>query len=62
MPDSKLTDIAAELPDFPFIEIVEQGEDYAMSGFGGADHAHVGRQALDNALPSVLMFELSKTI
>lgn len=55
-------EISTEVPDFPFIEIIEQGNDFAMSGFGGADHARVGREALGNALPSVLMFELSKTL
>ena len=55
-------EISGEVPDFPFIEIIEQGTDFAMSGFGGSDHARVGREALDSALPSVLMFELSKAL
>ena len=37
----KLTALRAELtsevPEFPFVEIIEQGSDFAMSGFGGAD-------------------------
>jgi hypothetical protein len=53
-------EIAAEVPDFVFIEIVEQGKGYDMSGFDGAAMARVGREAIASALPSALMFELSK--
>jgi hypothetical protein len=31
-----------------------------MSGFSGADMGRVGREAIESALPSVLMFELSR--
>lgn len=55
------SDICAELPDFPFIEIIEEGASFAMSGFGGAAMGRVGRDAIENALPSVLMFELSRS-
>lgn len=54
-------DIQAELPDFPFIEIVEEGASFAMSGFAGSDMGRVGREAIESALPSVLMFELSRS-
>jgi hypothetical protein len=53
-------EIAAEVPDFVFIEIVEQGKGYDMAGFDGAAMARVGREAIASALPSALMFELSK--
>ncbi|HEY9238271.1 MAG TPA: hypothetical protein VIP10_05490, partial [Burkholderiaceae bacterium] len=53
-------EIAAEVPDFVFIEIVEQGRSYEMSGFGGTAMARVGREAIASSLPSALMFELSK--
>ena len=52
--------ICAELPDFPFVEIIEEGSAFAMSGFGGASMGRVGRDALESALPSVLMFELTR--
>lgn len=55
-------DIGAELPDFPFIEIVEEGSSFAMSGFGRATMGRVGRDAIESALPSVLMFELSRSL
>ena len=53
-------EIAAEVPDFVFIEIVEEGSAFEMSGFSGSAVARVGRDALASALPSALMFELSK--
>ena len=55
-------EIGAELPDFPFIEIVEEGSGFEMSGFGGTSMGRVGRDAIESALPSVLMFELSKAL
>lgn len=55
-------EIAAEVPDLPFIEIVEEGSAFEMSGFGGTSMGRVGRDAIESALPSVLMFELSKTV
>lgn len=53
-------DIVTELPEFVFIEIVEEGSTFEMSGFGGAGLARVGRDVLSSSLPSALMFELSK--
>ena len=55
-------EICTELPDFPFIEIIEEGTSFAMSGFGGATMGKVGRDAIESALPSVLMFELSRSL
>ncbi len=60
--ESFRAEIAAEVPDFAFIEIVEQGKGYDMSGFGGTAMARVGREAIGSALPSALMFELSKSL
>lgn len=53
-------EITTELPDFPFVEIVEEGASFSMSGFSGSDMGRVGREAIESALPSVLMFELSR--
>jgi hypothetical protein len=55
-------EIAAEVPDFVFIELVEQGKGAEMSGFAGASMARVGRDAIAASLPSMLMFELSKSL
>ena len=43
-----------------FIEIVEEGSAFEISGVGGPGMARVGRDAIIGSLPSALMFELSK--
>lgn len=56
-------EINTEVPEFPFIEIVEEGATFEMSGFGvAASMGSVGRDAIESALPSVLMFELSRAL
>src|SRR6185436_17239669 len=46
--------------DVVFIEIIEEGNTFEISGFGGLNMARVGRDAILTSLPSALMFELSK--
>jgi hypothetical protein len=53
-------EVAADVPEFVFIEIIEEGTTFEMSGFGGASMARVGRDAIATSLPSALVFELSK--
>ncbi len=53
-------DIAAEVPQFVFIEIAEDSQVFEMSGSSLAGMARVGRDAIAQALPSALMFELSR--
>ena len=55
-------EISAEVPEFVFIEIIEEGATFEMSGFSGSTMARVGRDVLSSSLPSALMFELSKGI
>ncbi len=55
-------EILAEVPDFVFIEILEQGSTFEMSGTDGARMARIGRDVIASSLPSALMFELSKSI
>lgn len=55
-------EIAREVPDFVFIEIVEEGTIFEMSGFSSGPVARVGREVLSESLPSALMFELSKSM
>lgn len=52
--------IRAEVPGFVFVEIVEEGKTFEMSGPHGQPVARVGRDVLADSLPSALMFELSK--
>lgn len=54
-------ELTGEVPGFVFIEIIEQGTTFEMSGFDGASMARVGRDVLSHALPSALMFELSRS-
>jgi len=55
-------EITAEVPEFAFIEIIEEGAEFEMSGFSGSRMARVGRDVIGSSLPSALMFELSKGI
>ena len=55
-------EIVAEVPDFVFIEIVEEGSTFEMSGLNGATMARVGRAVIASSLPAALMFELSKSL
>lgn len=53
--------IRADLPGFSFIEIVEDGDTFEISGFNGMSHARVSRDTLKQSLPSALVFELSRS-
>ena len=53
-------EISSEVADFVFIEIIEEGNTFEMSGFSGSNVARVGRDVIESSLPSALMFELSK--
>jgi len=55
-------EIRGEVPDFVFIEIIEEGTAFEMSGVGGSSMARVGREVLAGSLPSALIFELSKSL
>jgi hypothetical protein len=55
-------EIIAELPEFAFIEIIEEGAVFEMSGYGNSQIARVGRDVIASSLPSALMFELSRSL
>ena len=55
-------EILEEVPDFVFIEILEQGSTFEMSGTNGATMARVGRDVVATSLPAALMFELSRSL
>jgi hypothetical protein len=55
-------EIDSEGADVVFIEIIEEGNTFEISGFGGLSMARVGRDAILTSLPSALMFELAKTV
>jgi hypothetical protein len=60
--DRFCADIRAEVPGFPFIDIVEEGKEFNVSDDSGVERARVGQDAIEAALPSVLMFELSRIL
>jgi uncharacterized protein with HEPN domain len=53
-------ELARALPSLAFIEIAEQGRELQVSDVGGLRTSLVGRDVLASALPSALMFELSR--
>ena len=53
-------EILFEVPDFVFIEILEEGATFEMSGTHGAQMARIGRDVVISSLPAALMFELSR--
>jgi len=55
-------EIRQEVPGFSFIEIVEEGKGFSVSDEDRHERAVVGQDAIEGALPSVLMFELSKSL
>ena len=55
-------EIMGEVPDFVFIEILEQGSTFEMSGTNGATMARIGRDVVASSLPAALMFELSRSL
>jgi hypothetical protein len=54
------TEMLAEVPTLPFIRIAEQGKAFEVLNLGGRQFASVGRDAIIEALPAALMFELSR--
>ncbi len=55
-------EILSEVPAFVFVEILEQGSTFEMSGTNGATMARIGRDVIAGSLPAALMFELSRTL
>ncbi|MEO6363224.1 MAG: hypothetical protein ABIO71_08350 [Caldimonas sp.] len=55
-------EILAEVSGFVFIEILEQGSTFEMSGTNGARMARIGRDVIATSLPAALMFELSRNL
>ncbi len=55
-------EILDEVPDFVFIEVLEQGSTFEMAGANGATMARIGRDVVVSSLPAALMFELSRGI
>ena len=55
-------EILAEVPQFAFIAIGEDGSEVASSLQDGRHYTRVGRDAILSSLPSALLFELSRAL
>jgi hypothetical protein len=58
--DTLRSEIRKQCPELAWVEIIEQGEAFEISSFGGLSMARVGRDAIATSLPSALLFELTK--
>jgi hypothetical protein len=60
--DTLRENITAEVAQFVFIQITEEGSQFEFSSEGAQHQAIVGRAAVLQSLPSALIFELSRTM
>jgi hypothetical protein len=58
--DTLRRELLAEVPSLSFIAIGEDGHDYSTADIDGHPVTRVGREAVMNALPAALIFELSR--
>lgn len=59
----KLVDnIRQEVPEFVFIELLDGGRDFDISIISATGMARVGSEVMANALPSALVYELSRVM
>jgi CheY-like chemotaxis protein len=58
--DTLRAELWADMPSLAFIQIAEQGRAFEVLNIGGSQVASVGREAIAEALPAALMFELAR--
>jgi CheY-like chemotaxis protein len=54
--------IRQEVPEFVFIELTNEGRSFDISTISATGMARVGREGIANALPSALVYELSRVM
>lgn len=54
--------IRQEVPEFVFIELLEDGDLFEISSVSETGMARVGRRAVSTSLPSALVYELTRTM
>jgi len=54
-------ELLRDAPALAIIELGEEGDGFEISGFGGAEFARVGREAITTSLPAALVFEMSRS-
>jgi len=52
--------IRREVPEFVFIELLDEGQSFETSSISHTGMARVGREAVSTSLPSALVYELSR--
>lgn len=57
-----VSSIRHEVPEFVFIELVEEGKTFDISTISATGMARVGRDGISTALPSALIYELSRVM
>ena len=60
--DRLVGSIRDEVPEFVFIELIEEGRTFDISTISATGMARVGRDGIANALPSALVYELSRVM
>ncbi len=59
--DELRSEVESERANVVFIELIEEGNAFEVSGFGEVNIARVGRDVISASLSSALMFEMAKT-
>jgi CheY-like chemotaxis protein len=54
--------IRTEVPEFVWVEVLEEGQAFDISSVSATGMARVGREAVMQSLPSALIYELSRTM
>ncbi|TAK95238.1 MAG: hypothetical protein EPO09_08210 [Aquabacterium sp.] len=60
--DQMVSGIRQEVPEFVFIELSQDGRTFDISSISATGMARVGRDGIGNALPSALVYELSRVL
>lgn len=60
--DQLASGIRQEVPEFVFVELVDQGRTFDISSISATGMARVGCDGIANALPSALVYELSRVM
>jgi hypothetical protein len=57
-----VSDVRQEVPEFVFIELIDGGRTFDISTISATGMARVGVEGIANALPSALVYELSRVM
>lgn len=60
--DQLMAEIRREVPEFVFIEVLDDGRNFEIASVSETGMARVGRDAVATALPSALVYELTRVM